>query len=339
MGVDLGELVPRERIAMRDLGGQTVAIDGHNALYQFLSIIRQPDGTPLKDKEGHVTSHLSGLLYRTSNLLEAGIRPVYVFDGKPHERKRGVLRARRERKEQAVKQMAEALAVGDHATAFTKAQQTASLTWDMVQQGTELLDALGLPWVQAPAEGEAQASRMAQKGDVNACVSQDFDALLFGAPLLVRNLAVTGRRKLPGRQAYVDVEPERIELAVALRELQLTREQLVAVGMLIGTDYNEGIRGVGPKKALKLVREKGTLAACLQKLGKEIAGAREVQELFLQPPVTDDYALRWGSPDVPKVMQMMVERHSFSPERVRGALEKFRGLAEARKQRNLDAFF
>lgn len=339
MGIDLGDLVPRERIALRDLANKTVAIDGHNTLYQFLSIIRQPDGTPLKDQEGRVTSHLSGLLYRTSNLLEAGIKPVYVFDGKPHERKRGVLRARRERKEKAAKEMTQALERGDTAKAFTKAQQTASLTWDMVQQSIELLDALGLPHLEAPGEGEAQASYMAQRGDVDACVSQDFDALLFGAPVLVRNLAVTGRRKLPGRQAWVDVEPERIELPRALQELALTREQLVALGILMGTDYNEGVKGVGPKKALKLIREQGTLAAALAKLGKSVEGVEEVQKLFLEPPVAKDYALRWGVPDEARVMAIMVERHAFSEERVRGALQKFAGLREAKKQRSLDAFF
>lgn len=339
MGVDLGALVPRERIALKDLGGTTVAIDGHNTLYQFLSIIRQPDGTPLKDQQGRVTSHLSGLLYRTSNLLEAGIKPVYVFDGKPHERKRGVLRARRERKAQALQQMQEALAQGDTKGAFTKAQQTASLTWDMVQQSIELLDALGLPHLEAPGEGEAQASVMAQRGDVDACVSQDFDALLFGAPVLVRNLALSGRRKLPGRQAYVDVEPERIRLADALQQLGLSREQLVSLAILMGTDYNEGLHGIGPKKALKLVQECGSLAACLAKLGRSIDGAEEVAQLFLQPIVAQDYALQWRAPDEAKVKAIMVDRHAFSDERVSAALAKFAGLREARKQRSLDAFF
>ena len=339
MGVDLGELVPRERIALRDLGGTTVAIDGHNTLYQFLSIIRQPDGTPLKDQEGRITSHLSGLLYRTSNLVEAGLKPVFVFDGKPHERKRGVLRARRERKEQALKELQEAQAAGDDARAFTKAQQTASLSWDMVRQGLQLLDALGLPYLEAPGEGEAQASAMALRGDVDACVSQDFDALLFGAPVLIRNLAVTGRRKLPGRQAWIDVEPERLRLADALRTLELTREQLVAVAILMGTDYNEGVKGVGPKKALKLVKEHGTLAAALAKAKAEVPDAEEVAQLFLNPAVTTEYALQWRPPDEARVLRIMVEEHAFSEERVRNALGKFAVLGEARKQRSLDAFF
>jgi flap endonuclease-1 len=339
MGVDLGALVPKERIALRDLGGQTVAIDGHNTLYQFLSIIRQPDGTPLQDAQGRVTSHLSGLLYRTSNLVEAGIKPVFVFDGKPHERKRGVLRARRERKEAAKQQMQEAQAAGDEAKAFTKAQQTASLTWDMVRQGMALLDALGLPYLEAPGEGEAQAAHMAARGTVDAAVSQDFDALLFGAPVLVRNLALTGRRKLPGRQAWIDVEPERIRLEEALRSLALTREQLVALAILMGTDYNEGIKGVGPKKALKLVKEQGTLAAALAKAGAPDEGLEEVEALFLRPAVRDDVVPAWRAPDAGRVLDIMVGEHAFNEERVKGALAKFGGLAEARKQRSLDAFF
>lgn len=339
MGVDLGAIVPRESIALRDLAGKAVAIDGHNALYQFLSIIRQPDGTPLKDAQGRVTSHLSGLLYRTANLVEAGVRPVYVFDGKPHARKHRVLRERAGRKAQARHDMEQALAAGDTQKAFTKAQQTASLTWDMVRQGVELLETLGIPHLQAPAEGEAQASVMAQRGDVDACVSQDFDALMFGAPLLVRNLALSGRRKLPGRQAWVEVEPELISLERTLRELGLSREQLVGVGILMGTDYNEGLRGIGPKKALKLVKEAGTLRGALARAGEAIEGVEEVEALFLQPEVTSDYRLLWAAPDESRVVELLAGRHEFSEERVRAALAKFGGLREARKQRSLDAFF
>ncbi|MCA1812822.1 MAG: hypothetical protein LC624_02590 [Halobacteriales archaeon] len=244
---------------------------------------------------------------------------------------------RRARKEQATQQMQAALAAGDTQTAFSKATQTSSLSRDMVGQATQLLDALGLPWLRAPAEGEAQASFMAQRKDVDAAVSQDFDALLFGAPVLVRNLGGQ-RRKMPGKQAWQDVEPERLELAKVLHELQLTREQLIVVGMLCGTDYNQGVRGYGPKKALKLVRACGTLAGCLAKLGQEMPEHEQVAELFLHPAVTPDYALRWGSLKEDAVLALMCDEHDFSRERVRSALAKFAGMANARKQRNLDAF-
>jgi flap endonuclease-1 len=337
MGVDLGDIVPRERLALRDLAGTTLAIDGHNALYQFLSIIRQPDGTPLKDSKGRVTSHLSGLLYRTSNLVEAGIRPIYVFDGKPHARKFAVLRERRERKQEAQKQMEAALAAGDTHTAFSKATQTASLSGDMVQQSTALLDALGLPWLRAPQEGEAQASFMVQRGHADAAVSQDFDALLFGAPVLIRNLGGQ-RRKMPGQQRWQDVEPERLRLDVVLRELGLTREQLVGVGLLCGTDYNEGVRGYGPKKALKLVRETGTPGAALAKAGAPVEDVEALVKLFLEPEVTTGYELRWGKPDEAAVLALMCDEHDFSRDRVQAALAKFAAQAGGRSQRSLDAF-
>jgi flap endonuclease-1 len=207
----------------------------------------------------------------------------------------------------------------------------------MVGQATQLLDALGLPWLRAPAEGEAQASVMAQRGQVDAAVSQDFDALLFGAPVLVRNLGGQ-RRKMPGKQAWQDVEPERIRLADVLRELQLTREQLVAVGMLCGTDYNEGVHGFGPKKALKIVRETGTLAGALQKAGASIPEHEQVAELFLRPEVADAGELRWGAPKEDAVLALMCDEHDFSRDRVRSALAKFAGMAKARQQRSLDAF-
>src|SRR5439155_4491383 len=225
VGVDLSDVVPKQGRKLADLQGKVIAIDAHNALYQFLSSIRQPDGTPLKDKRGRITSHLSGLLYRSANLAESGIRPVYVFDGKPPELKRATIEERKERKVKAEAEYKEAVADGDEAKMLTKAQQTSYLSPEMVADSKRLLDALGLPWVQAPSEGEAQAAFMAQKGDVWAASSQDFDALLFGAPRLVRNLAVTGKRKLPGKSVWVDVEPELIELDAALQEPDITREQ------------------------------------------------------------------------------------------------------------------
>lgn len=145
MGVDLSDVVPRETRRLQDFQGRTLAIDAANALYQFLSSIRQPDGTPLKDKRGRVTSHLSGLLYRTANLAEAGIRPVYVFDGKPPVLKRATLDDRRERKAKAETERQEAVAAGDTARAFSKAQQTSHLTREMVDESKALLSALGLP--------------------------------------------------------------------------------------------------------------------------------------------------------------------------------------------------
>ncbi len=339
MGVDLSDVVPRQARKIEDFQGKVIAIDAANALYQFLSSIRQPDGTPLKDRRGRVTSHLSGLLYRTANLAEAGVRPVYVFDGKPPELKRATLDERRERKDKAHSDMLEAIEAGDEARAFTKAQQTSHLTRDMVQECKDLLDALGLPWVQAPSEGEAQAAHMASAGDVWAASSQDFDALLFGAPRLVRNLAVTGKRKMPGRSVWVDVEPELLELDAILESLSLTREQLVDVGILVGTDFDPGVKGVGPKRAVKLMRDKGTLVDVLTHLETDIPDSDAIRDIFLSPDVTSDYELKFSPVNEARLRELLVKEHDFSEERVKATFPRFAKLHEALKQRSLDAFF
>jgi flap endonuclease-1 len=339
VGVDLSDVVPRTPRKLEDFQGKTIAIDAHNAIYQFLSSIRQPDGTPLKDKRGNVTSHLSGLLYRTANLAESGIRPVFVFDGKPPDLKRATIEERKERKVKAEADYAQALEEGDQERAYSKAQQTSHLSGDMVGESKQLLDALGLPWVQAPSEGEAQAAHMAARGDVWAASSQDYDALLFGAPRLVRNLAVTGKRKLPGKSIWVDVEPELIELDAVLASLSLTREQLIDAGILVGTDFHPGIKGVGPKRAIKLVREKGGLTDALSSLAEDIPEAEQIRAIFLKPPVTDAYDVTFGAIDEVAVRRILCEGHDFSEDRVRSTFPRFAKLREAMKQRSLDAFF
>lgn len=339
MGVDLSDVVPKQARRLEDFQGKIIAIDGQNALYQFLSSIRQPDGTPLKDKKGRVTSHLSGLLYRTANLVEAGIRPVYVFDGEPPELKRATLDERRARKEKARQDMENAIEAGDTARAYSKAQQTSHLSRDMIAEVKQLLEGLGIPWVQAPSEGEAQAAHMCENGDVWAASSQDFDALLFGAPRLVRNLAVTGKRKLPGRSAWVDVEPELLELEQVLEAVQLDRRQLVDVGILVGTDFDPGVKGVGPKRAVKLVREKGTLVDVLTHLEADIPDGEQIRDIFLKPDVTDDYEVRFNPLDEQAVKSLLVDDHDFSEDRVRATFARYAKLHESLKQRSLDAFF
>jgi flap endonuclease-1 len=339
MGVDLSDVVPKQSRRLEDFQGKVIAVDAYNALYQFLSSIRQPDGTPLKDKRGRITSHLSGLLYRTANLVEAGIRPVYVFDGKPPQLKLATLEERRERKQQAQAEYEEAIEKGDTARAFAKAQQTSHLSRDMAQEAKDLLSALGIPWVQAPSEGEAQAAHMARQGKVYAASSQDFDALLFGAPRLVRNLAVTGKRKLPGKSIWVDVEPEIIELETVLKELSLSREQLVDAGILVGTDFDPGVKGVGPKRAVKLMRENENLLDALVKLEADIPAAEQIRDIFLRPEVTDDVSIAFKQVDEARVVEILVKEHDFGEDRVRSTFPRFAKLNESMKQRSLDAFF
>ncbi len=339
MGVNIADIIIAHEMNIKDLNGKVISIDAYNALYQFLSIIRQPDGTPLRDHTGRVTSHLSGLLYRTANFLSEGIKPVYVFDGRPPELKMRTIGERIKIRMEAKKAWEKALKEGDLEEARSKAQQATFLTKDMVDEAKKLLDYMGIPWVQAPSEGEAQAAYMAKKGDTYASASQDFDSLLFGAPNLVRNLAITGKRKLPRKNVYVDVKPEMILLEENLKNLGITREQLIDIGILVGTDYNEGIKGIGPKTALKLLKKYGSLENIIKEKRYEILHYKEIKEIFLNPPVTDSYRLEWREFNEDKLLEFLCEEHDFSRDRVMSAIEKMRTFKKYREQRSLDAWF
>ncbi len=343
MGVQLGGLVDARRIAIDDLAGRSIAFDGHNILYQFLAIIRSRDGTPLKDREGRVTSHLSGLIYRNSNLMEAGIRVAYVFDGRPHQFKRKVIRERSQARREAKAKYETALKEGRPEEARRYAQRAATVDTDIVGDAKRLLALMGVPCIQAPGEGEAQSSHMALKGDVWGAASQDFDSLLFGAPRLLRNLSITGRRRLPRKNVYIRIEPEMIELGGFLRELELSREQLVDVGILVGTDYNpKGIKGIGPKTALKLIREHGSLEEAIPhiKNAEFPHPVDEIRQIFLEPRITDDYELEWRPPNVEGVADFLCGERDFDRDRVLKAVEKInKGFSRSQERTTLDKWF
>ena len=339
MGVDIGSLFHMEEISLKDLQNQIIAIDAHNVLHQFLSSIRQRDGTPLKDANGNITSHLSGLLHRTATLIEYHIRPVYVFDGTPHPLKQKTLELRKHRKLAAEREWRDALEKGDLDTARTKAQQTSRVTDEIVRQSKELLTLLGIPFIQAPSEGESQASYLVKQGDAHAVGSQDFDCLLVGTPVLIRNLASSSRRKLPGKKAYVSVHPERINLIADLKKLGITQKQLVDMAILIGTDFNEGIKGIGPQKSLQLIKKNGNVENVLSTMAVDNAPSfdeiKELRNLFLEPTVVKDYEIAWHQPDIDAVMDLLCTDHQFTENRVKPALEKFTNMKEMMKQKTL----
>jgi len=343
LGVKLRDLMEPRKLAIGDLAGRTVAFDGNNILYQFLSIIRGRSGEPLKDHQGRVTSHLSGLIYRNSNLMKAGVRIVYVFDGRSHRFKSTVMRQRRETRRQASKEYEKAIQEGDAEKARRYSQQAVLATSDIIEDAKILLTHMGVPWVQAPGEGEAQTAYMAAKGDAWGAASQDFDSLLYGAPRLLRNLSITGRRKLPRKNVYIKIEPELLELEKVTRSLGVSRDQLIDIGILVGTDYNpDGIRGVGPKTALKLVKEHGTLEEALSHIkNPEFPHpVEEIRELFRSPRTTDDYELEWRKPDTAAIIGFLCGEHSFSQSRVMNAIEKMnKGYAMSGRKTTLDRFF
>ena len=343
LGVNLRGIVPKTPAKLENLSGKSIAIDAYNALYQFLAIIRQPDGTPLKDSTGKVTSHLSGLLYRTSNLVEMAIKPIYVFDGVPPALKEVEIKRRAKVKEAATVAYEKAVAKGDMVKARVYAQATSRLKDYMEDDSKKLLDLMGLPWIQAPSEGEAQAAHLTKRGDADYCASQDYDSLLFGAPKLLRNVTVSGRRKLPRKNLYIDVVPEIIELASVLKECEITYEQLIDVGILIGTDFNpDGIKGLGPKTALKLIKEHGTLENALPHIKNPVFlhPPEKIRGIFLHPKVRDDYTLKWKEPNVDGIVDFLVREKDFSKDRIRKALEKMReGTKELKAKTTLEKWF
>jgi len=336
VGVSLRPLLEgcRHPVSFGDIPG-VAAIDANNALYQFLSIIRQADGTPLQDAEGRVTSHLSGLLYRTAHFLENGISPLYIFDGPPPDFKAKTIAARRGIRQAGEARWTEALERGDTDGAYRAAMQSTRVDGAILESGKRLLDALGIPWMVASSEGEAQAAHFVNSGIASYSVSQDYDSLLFGASVLVRNLTVSGKRRIGGRQ--VTVSPERIYLSEFLDTLGITREQLIQIGILIGTDFNEGIHGIGPKKALKIVRDSRFSEVMAEKAPD--TDPDPILDFFLSPPATENYQPEWRSPNPDSVIMILCDEYGFSPERIRPVLERIAGPQKGQSgQMRLDAW-
>jgi flap endonuclease-1 len=345
MGVDLGDLAVKRTITLQSLSGKAIAVDAFNIIYQFLASIRQEDGTPLMDYRGNVTAHLSGLFYRNIKLLENGIRPIYVFDGRPSGFKERVQSERSEAKKRAEAKWKEALEAGKYAEARKFAQATSRLTSEMIEESKRLLEGMGIPCVQAPSEGEAQASAMVRDGLAYATASQDYDALMFGSTRLVRNLSITGRRKVPRQDRYILVEPEEIELKETLDSLGIARDGLISIGLLLGTDFNKGVKGVGPKTALKIVKEHPTLDSVLDYVKEKYdyqfeVDATAVMHLFLDPPYAPPGEIRWKGLDAEAVKEILVEQHDFTAERVEKSIDDLARITKERSaQSKLDRWF
>jgi flap endonuclease-1 len=324
MGVLLTPIVVKHTIALADLRGRRLAVDANGELYQFLALIRLPDGTPLKDSHGRITSHLSGLFYRTTRLIaDVGLQMVFVFDGRPPVEKTAEIGRRRAVRERYEQEAADARRAGDLAAAYSKSTMTSRLTPEMVAGAKELLRLMGLPTVQAPSEAEAQAAHMARRGDVWAAASKDYDSLLFGAPRLVRFLTITGREFLPSQGAFRPITPELIDLQGMLEALGITRSQLIDLGLLVGTDFHPGIKGIGPKKALALVTRDGAIEG----MGSEVLDAfgpdlDRLRQIYLEPEVHEDYRVESGRCDVEEVVRFLCDEHAFGRDRVMAALER-----------------
>jgi flap endonuclease-1 len=324
MGVLLTPIIVKETLTLEDLRGRRLAVDTNGELYQFLALIRLRDGSPLRDSKGRITSHLSGLFYRTTRLMaDYGPELVFVFDGKPPALKVEEIARRRSIKDRYETEHAQAVAAGDLAKAYSKATMTSRLTREMAGEARELLRLMGLPVIQAPSEGEAQASHVAACGNVWAAASKDYDCLLFGAPRLLRFLTISGKEFLPSNGTFRPIVPELIDAAVLLKHYEITRPQLVDLAILVGTDFCDGIKGIGPKKALKLVKEFGSIEEMPAEIRDGIGPALgEIRRIFLEPEVTEDYEIEFAKPDWDGIIHFLCDEREFSRERVTAALKR-----------------
>jgi len=337
MGVNLTPIILKHVSDLEELKGKSFAVDGNNYLYQFLALIRMPDGSPLKDSEGNITSHLTGLVFRTTRLMyEYKMRLIFVFDGKPPELKTEEIKKRREIRKKASKEWMEAIKVGDYATAFSKAVVSSRLTQSMIDDSKRLLDLLGIPFVQAPSEAEAQAAFLAAKGEVWAASSKDYDSLLFGTPRLVRFLTLTGKEYLPSKGSFRPLKPELIVLREFLEKYGMTREQLVDLAILVGTDFNRGVKGIGPKKALKLIKIHGKLENIPNEIKIQLPrNYQKIRAVFLEPDVCEGYETSFGELREEELYHFLCEERDFSRKRVQTAVKRMKQFYSWTKQSDL----
>jgi len=213
-----------------------------------------------------------------------------------------------------------------------------SLNQAMQDDAKKVLALLGVPVVQAPQEGEAQAAHMAARGDVWAANSRDYDSVLFGAPRLVRYITISGQEFLPSKRIARPLVPELIELRRLLDSLKLTWPQLVDLAILVGTDFNKGIKGVGPKTALKLIRLHENLLNLPDRYRKQLPdNIEELRRIFMNPAVTDAYNIQFKEPDEHALREFLCAERGFSTERVDLAIERMREF-HARERSTLQSW-
>jgi flap endonuclease-1 len=329
MGVQLGPLIVKKVIRLSDLKGRLLAVDASSILHQFLSLIRYPDGTPLMDGQGHVTSSLVGLFYRSSRLMyEYGIPMVFVFDGRRPEIKFAWLteeerEKRKRQREKTMREWKEAVGRGDLATAYSKAVTTGRLDGQVIADAKRLLDLMGVPWIQAPSEAEAQAAHITKSGAAWASNSGDYDSLLFGTPRMARYISIAGKY----RNVWLPSKPEIIELERLLGALRIKYEQLIDLALLIGTDYNRGVRGIGPKRALALTRKYGRIEEMPPPIAAQLPGdLAPLRVAFTRPNITEEYRIEFRPIDREGVIHFLCEERGFDEGKALSAMKRMPGM-------------
>ncbi|XP_071176117.1 flap endonuclease 1-like [Mytilus edulis] len=317
--------------------GRKVAIDASMCIYQFLIAVRQ-DGSQLMNEDGETTSHLMGMFYRSIRMLEHGIKPVYVFDGKPPDMKSGELEKRKERREEAQKALEKAEEAGDEENIEKFNRRLVKVSKQHNEECKELLKLMGVPFIEAPGEAEAQCAVLVKAGKVYATGTEDMDALTFGTSVQLRNLTVAEARKLPIKEFHYQK---------LLEELGMNKDEFIDLCILLGCDYCESIRGIGPKRAYDLVKQHHSIEEILKHLDSKKYTVpedwmfKEARRLFQEPEVTDPETLdlKWTDPDEEALVDYMVNKKNFSEDRIRNGIKKLQKAKQGSTQGRLDSFF
>ncbi|MDD3178575.1 MAG: flap endonuclease-1 [Candidatus ainarchaeum sp.] len=347
MGVAIGSLIKeykQEFKLTKEFKLKKFGFDSYNILYQFLTSIRGIDGEPLKNLNGEVTSHLNGLFYRLLNLMTNNIDLYFVFDGKSNYLKQKTKDRRQNLKEKAKEKLEQATIDGNMPDIFKFSRQIVSLNKKIINESKELLLAMGVSYIDAPSEAEAQISYMTSKGILDYTVSQDYDSLLFNSPNLLRNLTVSGKKKIPYKNIYIDIQPEIIYSKELFEKLNISREKLIWLSILIGTDFNDKVEGIGPKTALKIVKEYNSfedINSYLKSKNKNVSfDYKEIQDIFLNPNINKNPEIIKGKFDENKIRNILIDKANFSEERINNTLNKFIiEKEEKEKQKSLSKWF
>ncbi|GAB6025751.1 Elongation of fatty acids protein 2 [Chamberlinius hualienensis] len=335
----IGDLAPAavKDNEIKNYFGRKIAIDASMSIYQFLIAVRQ-EGNVLTDANGEATSHLLGLFYRTIRMMENGIKPVYVFDGKPPDMKAGELGKRQERREEAQKELEKAEEDGNAENINKFSRRLVKVTRHHNDECKKLLTLMGVPFIEAPGEAEAQCAALVKAGKVFALATEDMDGLTFGSKVLLRHLTFSEARKMPIQEFH----HERV-----LSEMNFTEDQFIDLCILLGCDYCDSIRGIGPKRAVELLRQHKDLEGILKSVDKskytvpENWPYEEVRRLFKQPEVMnpDNVELKWSDPNEEELIKYLCEEKNFGEDRVRNGVKKILKSRSSQTQGRLDNFF
>jgi len=335
VGIKLKDQVDpvKKVITFDDLRGQKIGIDTYNYLYGALYATKGPGGQPLQFNN-RVTSHVSFFFHKTMQMLELGIKPVYIFDGEKHFLKFETMAERREAREAMKERAEQARKDGDLDLYYKLSTETQSVEAYMIDDLKELFTTFGVPWVQAKSEGEAQSAYMCAKGDLYGTASQDYDSLLFGSKVFLRNIYRGEKMHIRGKEIKLD--KERIFLSDVLENIGITREQLIDVAILAGTDFNQGIEHIGVKTALKHIKKYDNIEGVIDNLTNvreciTLSFANQVREIFLHPRVEPDYSLRFKMPEFDKLSHLLVTKFGFAQNQVQSKLFSLHKNLEARR--------